>query len=678
MARGDVRVVITGDASGLSQAFGQSERAASTFSDKMSGLGNNVAKFGDRMSLFASLPIAGGLLAATNAASDLNEAVNVTGLVFEDSRGKIDEFVKTTAEGLGQSERAAREATATFGGLLKNLGLNTDETVDWSIKLTRLASDLGSAFNAEPAEAVQALGSALRGETEPIRRFNVMLDDATVRTKAVEMGLAGSTAEVDKAGKAQATLALIMEQTSDVQNDFANTSDGLANQQRILKARLEDTAAQLGTKLLPIANKVVGAALGMVEGFGELDPALQNAAIAGGAFVAAIGPVASVGGRIIANLTGMVNAVKALAVSSNVAAVSAGGLGLALAGVGAAFVALNVVRSQFQQAARGLNDSLATTVNNQALLESGVKLGTDAIREQAREAYIAGAYHRGFSSDMEEVADAGREVAAQVGPATAVLRNLSEASGVSRERVAQLANEMGINLANATDEQRESLSSALSTIGAAVRPTERLAAASETLGNEFATAKEEADAFKEALDAALGTVLSADEATIQYRQRVLELAQEIAAGRKEGEGAQETNDRFRLGLIDIVEAAEREVEALAAAGQMSQNAGDKKQALIDRLNHLKTVFPALREEIDKYIFMLGMIPGEVTTRLNLIPNADIAALGQSGAAEGAAAHFGGVTVNVDVDARGIQDPEAVGAAVSRHVGWQMGGWGGSN
>jgi len=50
---------------------------------------------------------------------------------------------------------------------------------------------------------------------------------------------------------------LIMEATTDAQGDFARTSDGLANSQRILSAQFKDLQAELGTILLPIVENGV-------------------------------------------------------------------------------------------------------------------------------------------------------------------------------------------------------------------------------------------------------------------------------------------------------------------------------------------------------------------------------------------------------------------------------------
>jgi len=92
----------------------------------------------------------------------------------------------------------------------------------------------------------------------------VLLDAASIEAKGLELGLtktiktADGTKEVfDKSKQAIAAQALIMEQTADAQGDFARTSDGLANQQRILKAEFADQTAALGQSLLPAALVVI-------------------------------------------------------------------------------------------------------------------------------------------------------------------------------------------------------------------------------------------------------------------------------------------------------------------------------------------------------------------------------------------------------------------------------------
>lgn len=243
----------------------------------------------------AGTAVLGFMASAAQATSDLNEAINVSGLVFEESAGSMLEWSKAAADTMGQSQRGALEASAAVGGLLKNMGMADDETVKWSKKLVELAADMGSAFNSDPADAVFALGAGLRGETLPLRRFNVFLSDAAVKARAVEMGLADTTAEVDNYGKVQGRLSIIMENTSRIQGDFVNTSDGLANSQRILAAKFEETRAAIGQQMLPILEGLVSMAINALDAFGEwneqTDGLVGKLAILGGAAAVALGAI---------------------------------------------------------------------------------------------------------------------------------------------------------------------------------------------------------------------------------------------------------------------------------------------------------------------------------------------------------------------------------------------------
>lgn len=183
-----LRFILEADVDDAVRGFDRVGKAAD---EKLGGAENRIDKLGAGMTRAGAAMMAAGTLAAVGLvkaagkAADLSEAVNLTQITFGDAADEIDAFARTSAQSLGQSERAAREATAQFGGLLQNLGYTNDEAAETSIQLTRLASDLGSAFNKEPAEAVAALGSALRSEAEPIRAFNVMLTDEADRKSVV-------------------------------------------------------------------------------------------------------------------------------------------------------------------------------------------------------------------------------------------------------------------------------------------------------------------------------------------------------------------------------------------------------------------------------------------------------------------------------------------------------------
>ena len=208
---------------------------------------------------FASVKIGGFLKDAITQASDLGETTSKVTQIFGPAAKDILKFSKTSATALGQTQQAALDANATFGIFGKAAGLQGKELSGFTTNLTTLASDLASFNNTSPEQAIEAIGAALRGETEPMRAYGVLLDDASLRQEALAQGLIKTTKEaLTPQQKVLAAQALIMKQTTTAQGDFARTSGGLANQQRILSARFNDFKTSVGAIALPLVTKFFG------------------------------------------------------------------------------------------------------------------------------------------------------------------------------------------------------------------------------------------------------------------------------------------------------------------------------------------------------------------------------------------------------------------------------------
>lgn len=197
---------------------------------------------------------------SVKGASDLNESTTKTEAIFEGATDTIMKFASGAATAMGQSKQQALDAAGTFGIYGRSAGLSGQALADFAMQQTALASDLASFYNKSPEEAIVALGAAFRGQTEPARAFGVLMDDMSMRAAALKLGIISSTKEaLTPQNKVLAANALIMEQTKVAQGDFAKTSAGLANQQRILAAQLTNTKTQFGQALLPTVLSVVGA-----------------------------------------------------------------------------------------------------------------------------------------------------------------------------------------------------------------------------------------------------------------------------------------------------------------------------------------------------------------------------------------------------------------------------------
>jgi hypothetical protein len=229
-------------------------------SKDVDGFAGKIGDFSKKAALaFAAVAAAAGAMAikigvdAIKAASDLSETISKVGVLFGDTADDIEKFADGAASSLGQTKQQALDAAATFATFGKSAGLSGKDLSKFSIDFVKLSSDLASFNNTSPEQAINAIGSALRGEAEPLRQYGVLLDDASLRQAALELGIVSTTKNaLTPQQKVLAAQALIYEQTGAAQGDFERTSDGLANKTRILTAELENAKTTIGEALLPI------------------------------------------------------------------------------------------------------------------------------------------------------------------------------------------------------------------------------------------------------------------------------------------------------------------------------------------------------------------------------------------------------------------------------------------
>jgi hypothetical protein len=255
----------------LNKQIGPMGAAAGAAGGKKAGLGFKGAMLAPLAALGPAMAAAMGGVAvgsflkdAVGQASDLNEVGTALKTVFGDGLGEVEKFGDRGAKALGMSRLAALQAAQSFGVYGKAAGLGGKANAEFSTGMASLATDLASFYNSSPEEAIEALGSGLRGEAEPLRKFGILLDDATLRQQALKMGLVKTTKEaLTPQQKILASHAVIMKQSKIAQGDFAKTSGGLANQQRILSAQWTDLKGKIGGAFLP-------AVLGAVKGLNGL------------------------------------------------------------------------------------------------------------------------------------------------------------------------------------------------------------------------------------------------------------------------------------------------------------------------------------------------------------------------------------------------------------------------
>ena len=228
-----------------------------------------------------AIPLIGGVLAAAGLGDIIGNAIQ-NASTYQQAQGAVETvfgklgadaiqaFAEGGAKAVGQSMNDILGSASLVGVFGKAAGLAGDDLVDFSENIITLGADLSAFANTTPEEAVEALTAGLRGESEPLRRYGVLLDDATLKARAMEMGIYDGNGPLTQQQRILAAYAEIMAQTTDQQGQFAEESDTLAGRNAILGATWEDLSTRMGEAFLPIAEQVVG----MVEE--DLIPALED------------------------------------------------------------------------------------------------------------------------------------------------------------------------------------------------------------------------------------------------------------------------------------------------------------------------------------------------------------------------------------------------------------------
>lgn len=287
------------------------------------GIKNLVGQYGALASIGA---VVGGVKIlgdSVKAASDAEQAVGGVDAVFGKHAKNVKKNADSAATSLGLTKTEYMSLSTVLASGLKNKGIK--DFSKQSQGLVKRGADLASMFGGTTKEAVEALASAMRGEMDPIERYGVTLTADAVKAEAFALGLAkptknlkeiraaqnsatvaqrnynvairkhgkgsdealkaesalirakgrlkkamqGNKTELTAQQKATATLSLIQKQTKDSTGNFAKESGTLAGQQQRLTALFGDLKVTIGTGLLPILTKVVGAMVSFAKDFKE-------------------------------------------------------------------------------------------------------------------------------------------------------------------------------------------------------------------------------------------------------------------------------------------------------------------------------------------------------------------------------------------------------------------------
>lgn len=446
---------------------------------------SNLNDAGNKLTMGLTLPLIAGGTASFTYARDTEESLNKVNEAFGESADNIKAWSEGTLTSLGLAQGTALDMAALYGDMATSMGFADDQAAEMSKSLVGLAADLASFKNIGIDVANTALTSIFTGETESLKSLGVVMTETNLKNFALTKGFKEQYSEMDQAQKVLLRYQYVMEMTSNAQGDFARTSDGAANQQRILQEALKEAAATMGQDLLPVVTPVIKNLGELAQSFSTLDDDARKAIVQTGLFLALLGPAVKLTGGLAGVVSSAVSAYQALktAQASAAAAQTAVNVAMSANPIGAVVTAVG-----------GLVAVLGALAAASALTREKTAEFTDSL-EESRQAY---------ADKKKAIADEKKDVDAMVSALTA-LSEAEHKSTAQKESLLSLVeqlNEAVPSLNLAYDEQTDSLNMTADAIrelalsqaeaserAAAVERLSQLYVEQEKITNELASAE---------------------------------------------------------------------------------------------------------------------------------------------------------------------------------------------
>lgn len=190
--------------------------------------------------------------------------------LFSVSMGKMEASARAWSDSLsaslGLNAYDLRKNVGMLNVMFNSMGLGEQEAYDMSTSMVQLANDMASFYNLDTEEAFTKLRAGITGETEPLKRLGILVDEQTVAQYALKSGISKTGKELTQQQKLQARYGAIMEQTAKAQGDLARTMDSPTNQLRRLNAEFDLAKIALGQALQPALLAVIPAMTGFATG----------------------------------------------------------------------------------------------------------------------------------------------------------------------------------------------------------------------------------------------------------------------------------------------------------------------------------------------------------------------------------------------------------------------------
>lgn len=273
--------------------------------DDLRSKGDTIANVGKKLSLFVTAPILALAAAATLAANEQSDNLEVLRDTFSSIGDEAELTSRRISSSFGLSIASGAKLLASTGSILKNFSLTENQVLDTSYGIVELGTNLAAFRKVDTAETIAAITEAIAGRTMGLKKLGIVIDQTEIKDRVALLRSKGRIFSTDSQADALATLSLVQDRAAFSAGAYQRRMGGLDE----TKARLTGKVANLGEKfgkfLLPVMEKVALIFERFIDRLSKMDDRTAMLILIFGLLVASLGPLLLIAGKTIVALGAM-------------------------------------------------------------------------------------------------------------------------------------------------------------------------------------------------------------------------------------------------------------------------------------------------------------------------------------------------------------------------------------
>lgn len=368
--------------------------------------GTKMEDIGKGMTKKITVPVLGAAAASFKFGADMEDALGKTDAVFKKNSIEIEQWSEGAYKNFGLAKTTALDMANSFGALASGMGLNTVKTFEYSKALTELSVDMVAFHGGRLDVAETALNSIFTGETESLKKYGIVMAQASLQQFANSKGIRKKIADMTEAEKVQLRYNFVMDKSRDVIGHYQKEQDNATTKLLKFKEGIKVLAESFSEQIMPIFLPFIEGLNKLIEKFSGLSDGARRFIVSIGGIIASIGPVLLVLGSVfkaISNISeGMKVAKGAIegvskagsAISNLLSATGSWGFkewAIAVAGIVALFITLIALMDAVFNEGRGMNKMVEGITNAIKGVGGAANSGNNIANK-----YISGSHRNGL------------------------------------------------------------------------------------------------------------------------------------------------------------------------------------------------------------------------------------------------------------------------------------------